>query len=107
MAVSSRRTSRSPLWTASPFSLSTARTIVGTSARRSARRSGWMEPVMAGPEVSALLRTVWTSSGAISSGADPCGVAAPRLQAARARTKTRAKRRRWGMVLLVLVDARG
>ena len=46
MAVSSRRTSRSPRRTASPFSRSTCSTTAETSARRSARRSGCTEPVI-------------------------------------------------------------
>jgi hypothetical protein len=69
MEVWSRRTSRSPFFTGSPFSLSTASTTAGTSARRSARRSGSTEPVIDGPEVSALLRTTSTSSCETSSGA--------------------------------------
>ncbi len=68
MAVSSRRTSRSPRRTGSPFSLSTARTTAETSARRSARRSGCTEPVIDGPDARALLRTVMRSSGEINNG---------------------------------------
>src|SRR5450830_591176 len=65
--VSSSRTSRSPLRTASPFSFSTCSTTAPTSARRSARRSGWIEPVMTGPAASELLWTVNRSSADTSS----------------------------------------
>ena len=63
IAVSSSLTSTSPRLTGSPFSFSTCSTTADTSARRSALRSGWIEPVMTGPEASASLCTVIKSSG--------------------------------------------
>ena len=67
IAVSSSFTSKSPRLTGSPFSFSTCSTTAETSARKSARRSGWIEPVITGPEASASLRTVSRSSGATNS----------------------------------------
>ena len=67
IAVSSSLTSTSPRLTTSPFSFSTCSTTADTSARRSALRSGWIEPVMTGPEASELLCTVSRSSGDTSS----------------------------------------
>ncbi|MNT55014.1 hypothetical protein D3C72_1922180 [compost metagenome] len=66
MAVSSRRTSTSPRFTASPFSFRTWITTADTSARKSALRSGCTEPVMTGPDASALLWMVSMSSGETS-----------------------------------------
>jgi hypothetical protein len=102
MAVASRRTSASPLRTWSPFSRSTCITTACTSARRSARRSGWIDPVIEGPEVSAVLRTVCRSSGEISNAV--AGAAAPfwaalgpLSQPARTRAKTKTGSQRNGM----------
>ncbi len=65
--VSSRRTRMSPFLTASPFSFITCNTTALTSARRSALRSGWTEPVITGPDASALVSMVSMSSGASDS----------------------------------------
>ena len=77
--VWSSRTSRSPRFTGSPFSLSTASTMADTSARRSARRSGSTEPVIEGPEVNAALRSTNTSSSAMSSGGAAASACLPLL----------------------------
>src|SRR6187551_953117 len=67
MEVSSSCTSNCPRFTGSPFSFSTDSTMAETSARRSARFSGRIEPVMAGPEASVLLASVRMSSADSSS----------------------------------------
>ena len=111
MAVSSRRTRRSPRCTLSPFSLSACRTTVWISARRSARRSGCTDPVIVGPEASAVLWTVWMSSVDSSSGGPAgvalfVGVADPWLQAARASAGTMARMERRVMVVFgILVES--